>query len=660
MKKNRFWDTTTPVAILGAALLAATGVSYFLNSAVFFIQLPVTAIIFAVVGWRLVRVRRDIRRMLSGVSQSLDMSSRESLEKTPLPVAVCSKQGEILWYNNRFRGEVLKDNDAYGQSFISIGGVSIEEIAKNGVADIDRNDRRYTVYLSEDANIADGVYLLYFVENTRLKKISEEYTLSRPSVVLFYIDNMDDLLQNARASERAQISSKVEALLEDWISSTTGVLRRYTSDKFILVVEHRHLQQMIVKKFNILDRIRSVQTDANQSVTLSIGVGQGATLRESEQFARQAIDMALGRGGDQAAVKTKNGFDFYGGVSQGVERHTKVRVRVIASALTELINGSDNVLIMGHRFSDLDSLGSAAAFASAVRSMGKQANAVVKKSQSLAPELIERYNASGCGDIFIEPEQAKELITQKTLLIITDTHNSRLLESEEIYLEAKISVVIDHHRKLIDHIDNAVIFYSEPFASSASEMVTELAQYIDGASLSRLDAESLLAGIMLDTKNFVFNAGVRTFEAAAYLKRLGADTVEVKRMFTGGMSTYRKKYEIAASAQILGQAAIAFDKTDEGDGRQRIAAAQAADELLYLKGVEASFVIFKEGTSTSISARSLGRFNVQLIMEAMGGGGHLTMAGAQFSDTTPEQAYDMLKKAIDNYVKERGKSLALQ
>ncbi len=649
MKKRRVWSITPPVLILGTALLLAVGVTYFLNRIVFFAELGLTVSVIAVAfGW-MIYTRRGIHSTLLSVAESLDQTSKDSLSSSPLPVVVCSEQGEILWYNVIFQNEVLENNAVYGESLSVItGGPNAADLSKKKFVDVSYGSRRYTAYISKVTSDDTALYVLYYIENTRYKKVFEEYMLSRPSVVLIYIDNMDELLQNARESERAQISGKVETLLEDWTSKTSGLLRRLASDRFLLIVEQRHLQQIILQKFDILDKVRSVQTGANISVTLSIGVGQGATLRESEQLARQAIDMALGRGGDQAAVKTKNGFDFYGGVSRGIERRTKVRTRVVASALQELIESSDNVLVMGHRFSDLDCLGAATALASCIRGLGKCANVVVKQSQSLTPELIKRYIDSGFGDLFLEPDDALLNISGKTLLIITDTHNPNLVESEEILQAAETVVVIDHHRKMVDHIDNAVIFFHEPYASSASEMVAEMLQYIDGINMSRLDAESLLAGIMLDTRSFVFKAGVRTFEAAAYLRRLGADTVEVKRMFSGSIETYKEKADIVAETQMYKQAAIAVDRSGLG-GQLRIAAAQAADEMLYIKGVEASFVLFADEDSVNISARSLGDFNVQLVMEAMGGGGHLTMAGARLANTTLEQAYNSLIEVIDRY-----------
>ncbi len=648
--KKNFWSVTPAVGLLAGVLLLTVGAIFFLNRWVFYIALGLAAVSIAFAVWRLTRMDRDIRRYLARVADGLDQTEQVALGAFPMPVVVCGREGEVIWYNERFRGEVLDGNDVYGVPVEDLtGGTALADIVRRQRADVACHGRKYTVYASRLPVRDTELTVLYYVEDTRLKDIAEEYALSRPAAVLLYIDNMDELLQNARDSERAQLSGRVETLIEDWASSTSGVLRKYSSDRFLLIVEQRDLQKMIDARFDILDRVRAVQAGDHQCVTLSIGVGQGDTLRETEEMARQAIEMALGRGGDQAAVKTRNGFDFYGGVSKGVERRTKVRTRVVASALLELIQGSDNILVMGHRFSDLDCVGSAVALASAARSLEKPAYVVIRKAQTLAPELLERYRDAGRGDLFIEPEDALPMLTRRTLLIITDTHNPRMLDSAKLYEAAAAVVVIDHHRKMVDHIDNAVIFYHEPYASSASEMVAELVQYLSGCSISRLDAEALLAGIMLDTRSFVMKAGVRTFEAAAYLRRLGADTVEVKRLFSGSMDLYKEKTDIVSHAKLYGRAAIACSR-DGGGSQQRIAASQAADELLYIKGVDASFVLFEENGTANISARSLGDFNVQLVMEALGGGGHLTMAGAQLENTDIRQAYSRLTDAIDRQV----------
>ena len=658
-KNKRFWSLSPIILLLTLALAAAVIVSFFYNRILFYVELVLFAAVLIVIGWRLRRMKKDIGRYLRRIAGSLNQSEQDALSAFPLPVMVSAVNGEIIWYNDLFRHQVLDGNELFGESVgVPTGGATMGELQKKKFIDVSYAGRRYTVYISPVRVREATLYVLYYVDDTQLKEIAEEYALSRPAVMMVYIDNIEELMQNIRDSERAQLSGRVETLLEDWISITSGILRTFGTDHFMVVVEQRHLPKIIEGRFDILDRVRTIQTGDHMSVTLSIGVGQGDTLRDSEAMAKQAIEMALGRGGDQAAVKTKNGFDFYGGVSKGVEKRTKVRTRVVASALQELITGSDNVLVMGHRFSDLDCLGSAVALAAAARNHGRPAYVMTQRSKTLARELIERYEEAGRGDIFIEPDEAMPLLTRRSLVIITDTHNPKMLEWNPLYENAQTVVVIDHHRKMVDYIDNAVIFYHEPYSSSASEMVAELVQYLGSGALSRLEAEALLAGIMLDTRSFVMKAGVRTFEAAAYLRKLGADTVEVKRMFSGSMEMYRKKTAIIARAELYKNTAIACDQ--EGGPEVRIAASQAADELLSIKGVDASFTLFDDNGSINISARSLGDFNVQLVMEAIGGGGHLTMAGALLKDTGMDQAKRRLVQAIDAHLEERERSLAAQ
>lgn len=358
--------------------------------------------------------------------------------------------------------------------------------------------------------------------------------------------------------------------------------------------------------------------------------------------------MCLGRGGDQAAVKTKNGYDFYGGVSKGVEKRNRVKSRIVANAITELIDTCDNIIVMGHRFADLDCLGSAIGLARAISLMGKPAVIALNRSRNLATPLYDRMVENGFADLFVEPEQALQMVGRKTLLIITDTHVKHVLESPGVYEASKNVVVIDHHRRMVDYIDNAVIFYHEPFASSASEMVSELIQYFSSTGkIGRLEAEALLAGIMLDTKNFAMKTGVRTFEAAAYLRRLGADTVEVRKMFASSMEDYQNRTKVVSEAEIYHNCAIAVCNGTIAD--VKIVAAQAADELLSISNVDASFVMCDANDEVSISGRSMGAVNVQLILEQLGGGGHLTMAGAQLKNIPLEDAKHQLLEAIDQY-----------
>ncbi len=657
-RKGLLWKPVVLITIV--FLLLLVGATFFLNRVVFLVELGALAVFLLTLGLLSRRLRSETARYLSYVARRLSQEERDALSGFPLPVVVGSATGEIIWYNDRFRDQVMEGGEVFGEYLgIVTNNCTLGDLEKKSSLEVRLNKRRYTVLVSPVRHPDSTLYVLYYIDNTHYKEIAEEYTASRPAVLTVYIDNLEELMQDVRDSERAQMAGKVETLLEDWIGSTTGVLRKCSTDRYLVILEQRHLQRMIESRFEILDRVRRVQVGDRMGVTLSIGVGQGDTLRESDAMARQALEMALGRGGDQAAVKTKNGFDFYGGVSKGVERRTKVRTRVIASALQELIDASENVLVMGHRYSDLDCLGSALGMAAAARHFGKAAQVVTGRNQTLAPELLERYDQAGKSDWFIEPEEAMELLGRHTLLIITDTHNPRMVECPDLYEQAETVVVIDHHRKMVDYIDDAVIFYHEPYASSASEMVAELVQYLGGKeAVGRLEAEGMLAGIMLDTRSFVMKAGVRTFEAAAYLRRLGADTVEVKRLFAGSMDLCRLKGDIVASAQLYGRAAISTARPDGREGR--VASAQAADELLSIKGVDASFVLFPDGGGISVSARSLGDFNVQLVMESLGGGGHLTMAGAQLQELSMEQALGRVKEAIDHYLEERKRSLAAQ
>ncbi len=655
MKPKKIWTVSASVILLSVLLVASILVGHYLRSPlVLYIQLAVGGIAVLWAALRQYRFRRDVKQYLAGIAARLSDADRQSLLEFPIPTVAVTAAGEVIWYNPTFEKEVLGGRDAYGLSVEDLtGGLPIGFFNQATSQSLRLDERWYTVYSHPVADEGNApLVLLYYIDDTEHQDLLEEYAQSRPVVLALYIDNVEELMQNTRDSERAQITGKVETLLEDWVVARSGIMRRYSNERFLVVLEQRHLDEIIADKFHILDQVRAVQTANGTSITLSIGVGRGDTLIDSEEMARQALEMALGRGGDQAAVKTANGYDFYGGVSKGVERRARVRTRVVASALVDLIKESQNVLVMGHRYSDLDCLGAAAGMVAIVRKLEKPAWVVTDRQQTLAPELLQRYEQNGKTDVFLSPDDALDRLTPHTLLIVTDTHNPAMLECLPLYQQAQTVVVIDHHRKMVNYIDNAVIFYHEPNASSASEMVTELAQYMGSANLSRLDAEALLAGIMLDTRSFVMKAGVRTFEAAAYLRQIGADTVAVKRLFSESMEVYRKKSDIVSHAEMYRCTAIACDGSGSG-ADMRVAASQAADELLSIKGVEASFTLFGDDHAVNISARSLGNFNVQLIMEALGGGGHMTMAGAFLKDATMVEVKQRLQDAIDTYLEER-------
>ncbi len=652
MKKRPGSVRTLPILLL-VLLCLFTAASWFWNRYVFTGACVLTVLAAGFTIYSLISFKRKMFRYFDRIGTHMSVAQRERLSKFPLAVTVLSENGRVIWYNDLFREQVLKGRDCYGADFSRLmGGAHAENLVEHPTA-VQRGDRMYTVYGGVSSETNEKMYLLYFVDDTDLKRIADEYQLSRPSVGICVIDNLDELIQNARESERAQLSVRIETILEHWVGKTSGFMRKIGTGRFLFLLEERHMREIVAGRFAILDEVRAVTAGGRMSATLSIGVGRGGeTLRKCEEMARQALDMALGRGGDQAAVCSAGGYEFFGGVSKGVEKRTKVRSRIIANALKELMETNDNVLIMGHCSSDLDSLGSAVGVWRAAQSLGKPAHIVINQKKSLAQSLIQKLKDNDLGYILVDPDEAMQLMGRRTVLVVVDTHRPDFLESPELYRACRQVVVIDHHRKMVEHIDNAVIFFHEPYASSASEMVAELLQYIDEKSVGQLEAEALLSGVMLDTKNFILRTGVRTFEAAAFLRRKGADTVEVKKMFSSSMAAYQEKAKLVAEAKLHGRCAVTCSRDSFAD--MRICSAQAADELLSIEGVDASFVLYKEGDTVYISARSMGAVNVQLIMEAIGGGGHLTMAGAQLKGVSLNDAQCRLIEAADRYFVERG------
>ncbi|MCI8497640.1 MAG: hypothetical protein HFE85_05255 [Clostridiales bacterium] len=652
MKKRPGSVRTLPILLL-ILLLLFTAASWFWNRYVFTAACAVSVAASAATAVYLIGFKRNMFRYFDRIGSQMSVAKRERLSAFPIAVTALSENGRVIWYNDLFREQVLKGRDCYGADLSRLMGGAHAQSLVDHPTEIRHGGRAYTVYGGVSTEASDTMYLLYFIDDTELKNIANEYKLSRPSVGICVIDNLDELIQNAKESERAQLSVRIETILEQWLTKTTGFMRKIGTGRFLFLMEERHMAEMIAGRFAVLDEVRMVTSGGRMSATLSIGVGRGGeTLHRCEEMARQALDMALGRGGDQAAVCSPNGYEFFGGVSKGVEKRTRVRSRIIANALKELIEANDNVLIMGHCSSDLDSLGAAVGVWRAAQSLGKPAHIVIDQKRSLAQSLIQRLKENDLGYIMLDPEEAMQLVGRRTVLVVVDTHRPDFLESPELYRACKQVVVIDHHRKMVEHIDNAVIFFHEPYASSTSEMVAELLQYIDEQAVGQLEAEALLSGVMLDTKNFILRTGVRTFEAAAFLRRKGADTVEVKKMFSSSMAAYQEKAKLVAEAKLHGRCAVTCSR--DSFPNMRICSAQAADELLSIDGVDASFVLYKEGDTVYISARSMGAVNVQLIMEAVGGGGHLTMAGAQLKGSSLNDAQSRLIEAADRYFEERG------
>ncbi len=594
--------------------------------------------------------QQNLHTFLTEMKSQINLTERDSLYKFPAPAAIIDKEGKIIWYNIAFN-ERIYEHDAFGMDIERLTGISIEKALKSheGAVDYFSGDYRITAVVTDKENT--DLTLICFEDVRDYLKLKKEVDEKRPVVMMIMVDNYDDLFSDIKESEKAHINIQIDKVMEGFSEESGGLVRKISNDRFIAVVENRYLEKLCAGRFKMLDKAREITVGDRMTVTLSVGVGRNAdTISESEQLAKQALDMALGRGGDQAAIKNPDGaFEFFGGVSKGVEKQTKVKTRIISTALFELVKQSEKVYIMGHRFGDLDSLGAGTGLCGAIASTGKYVRFVVDKSKCLATPIIDRLTENLEEDIFISPDEAVAEFTEKSLLIIVDTQNKDILESKELYEKAKQIVVIDHHRKVVNYVDNAVIFHHEPYASSASEMVAELIQYLTGIEkLSSYYADAMLAGITLDTKNFIMRTGVRTFEAAAFLRKLGADTVAVKKLFANTAEIYKRRSELIASSEIYKNCAVAI--TDRECPDIRIIAAQAADEMLSIQGVDASFTVYMQGGAANYSARSYGAINVQIIMEKLGGGGHQTMAGAMIRDISPEEAMNKLLAAIDEYV----------
>ena len=590
------------------------------------------------------------RRLRTFVAQNLCSTDFEnsriqySLTGLPIPTMLIA-DGRVLWYNTIFREEVLNNTDAVTRPVDRLfPELDLAVCSRPHGQDLTVGNKRFTAYAGA-AKGSRGANIVYLVDDTVYKETLEEYTASRPACLIIVIDSYDELFDDMKDSEQAKELEAINSLLEEYIGRSTGFLRKISNSRYIAVVEERDIHWMLQERFEILDQVRALHPGG--FTTLSIGVGHGGkTLQECHQMARESIDIALGRGGDQAAVKTVDGFEFYGGISHGVEKRSHVRSRIIANALCDLIKKSDSVIIMGHRMSDLDAVGSAIGVLRICKICGVPAVIAVNSDATLAGPLLKTFIDAGEGHDFIMPDQTLDVITPRTLLIVVDTYQKRLLESQKIYEKCKRVVVIDHHRMAVGHIDNPLLIYHEPYASSASELMCELLQFLPKEdNITALEAQALLAGIMLDTRSFALHVGVRTFEAAAWLRSRGAQTADTKLLFNTSKEEYEARAHIVESAYIYKGCAIAL--SDELDAGMNVVLPMAANDLLTINGVDASFVAVAKNGGVNISARSMGALNVQVILEPLGG--HLMMAGAQLHDCTLQDAETRIREQIDIY-----------
>ena len=636
-------------------MTAALAVLCALLTLVLLIQRPsIWPVLLAlVVAWGICMTafRYQLRRWLSRWVRGDNFEKSKtkfSLEQLSQPTALLSGE-TVLWYNEQFRARLLGGQDMLTSRVQKVlPGLDLQQCRTQQGQLLTLADGFWSVHSSTVPGGAECMTLLVLNEETALRKIEAEYKASRPGYMVFLVDGYDDVFSDMLDSERARLLEGINRVLEDMIGRGTGFLRRVASGRYIAVVEERHLEQYAQRGYDVLDKIRAL--DPGVSLSMSIGIGRGArTLREAQDMAEHALDMAQGRGGDQAAEMTLDGFTFYGGVSHGVEKRSKVRSRLVADQLVKLIKEADHVVIMGHRMSDLDAIGAAEGVLRICKICDVPAVIAVRRDATLAASLIDALCKAGQKDDFIDPKDALPIISKRTLCIVVDTYQAGLVESKDILEKCGKVAVIDHHRKGVGYIENPALVCHEPYSSSASELVTELLQYVGERDdkPNRVEAEGLLAGILLDTQDFTLHTGVRTFEAAAALRRYGAETERVRRLFDVTMVEYNAKADLVEKAQMYKNCAISIG--GEVAPEARVAIAQAANDLLRIQGVDASFVAVQVGNGVNVSARSMGAVNVQVIMESLGGGGHQTMAAAQLKHITPQAARSRIQDAIDQY-----------
>ena len=595
----------------------------------------------------------DLKKTVSIVNSHIVEHDKKNVASVPLPFVICAEDGSVVWYNDLFETEIICDKELTNKQikeFLPTPSLHCE--GRSTSFDASYNGKRYTVFLSKvSENSADG-YLLYFIDDTYYKNIADKYEETRPVLMIVSVDAMDDVSSMISQNAFSTLLSDAERMIISWFTHYMCILRKTGDGRFFIISEYTIFEQMKKDGFDILDKVREHRLEGvSTALTLSVGIATGYDLSQCEVAVRKSLDMAKGRGGDQVVINDNNNYEFFGGVATGVESRNQVQSRIVAGSIEELIKHSSDVFIMGHKNTDLDALGSAIGIYEACEHLGIEAKIVIDEKTSMAKPLIQHYRNKYNSNSFITPAKAVTEISENSLVVVTDVMRPVFAESTELCEKANRIVVIDHHRMSVDHIEDSLIFYHEPNSSSASEMVTELIRYMPSKPLlSKLAAEALLSGIYLDTKNFTLKTGVRTFEAAAYLKDQGADTITVRKLFAATADENAIISKIVNDAVIDGK--YAFAKTDSKDPSVRLAAAKAADDLLNIEDVDASFVLFSlNENDISVSARSYGRVNVQIIMEKLGGGGHHTMAAAQLKDISFDEAMARLNEAIQDTTK---------
>ena len=622
--KNVESKTKVYLAIIAIILIALciNNISYIIPSIIGY------ALIIVYTIWVYKRRKSEISNYITDLTINVDSAAKNTLINSPFPIIILETDGNVIWRSSKFNKE-----------FANVGINSyIDDIAKEIKIDIENQN---TTQIDKQINIEDKIYhvignfvkikqknakktskymiILYFVDITEKQEILKKYEESKACVGIVMVDNYEEVIQRVQTEEIPQIMAKIEKELYDWANDVQGIMIKKERDTFVFVFEQKFIDKMKEEKFAILDKIKEIRNEENLQITLSIAISnEGNTNYEKYQSATNAMDIALGRGGDQAVIKTEGKYIFFGGRAQELEKRTKVKARVVAHALEELIENAQNVIIMGHLNADIDSMGSSLGLYRFAKNLNKDAYIVNNKTGLSLNSFVETLEKQDeYKEILVDKNKALSLITENTLLIVTDTHKKSYVEVPELLDKTEKIVVVDHHRRGTDYIENAMLTFHEAYASSAAELVTEIIEYgTNNVQLKQIEAESLYAGIMVDTKNFTFKTGVRTFEAAAYLRKYGIDIIKIKKWFQSDLESYNVIADIVKKAEIINET-IGISEYEEKDKNANLICAKAADELLTISNITASFVIGNLGDKICISGRSIGDINVQIILEKL-------------------------------------------
>ena len=620
------------------------------------VELAALVLLYLLYRSQSTRRRHNVMRYIETITGGVDSISKNSMLNTPLPVVVFqADSGEIIWANEGFTGLTEAGEDVLDMRMSELApDFDYQWILEGGQArrSTELEGKTYLVYGAASRGGGRGAgqtITAYFVDFTESRHMQELYEASRLVTSVLVVDNYEELMKAGSEAAKSAIRAKIDEQINAWVTGSGGLLLKYTRDRYLFVSDEQFFRRMVEEKFSVLETIHQVVSEDGVAASLSVGIGKDwDSCEESFRWAEKSIEMALSRGGDQAVVRDSLDFQFYGGRSKSTEKRTKVKSRVMANALGELIADAGQVYVMGHEYADMDAVGAAAGVCCAARKKGKKAQIVIDMEGNNARPLVRKLEElPEYRDVFVSGPDAFLHAQAGALLVVVDTNRPELVENRQLLDACNRVAVIDHHRRAADYIENAALNFHEPYASSASELVTELLQYlVEPSDLLRGEAEALLAGIVLDTKNFSMRAGSRTFEAAAFLRRAGADPAEVRRYFQSDLPSMIQRYDIIRCAKMVhGDIAVAVAEREVS----RVTAAKAADDLLTLQGIQASVVLYRQGNGVSMSGRSLGEINVQVILESLGGGGNATSAGGHVPDSGLEEVRSRLLAAIDSY-----------